>query len=67
MAILGFESMISGSEVDLANHYSIGHLFEIWQIHLHIHCVLACPSFGECTASVKLELTDFCGFLSSSL
>ena len=21
--------------------------------------VLACPSFGECTARVKLELTDF--------
>ena len=27
-AILWFESMISGLEVYLANHYSIGHLFE---------------------------------------
>ena len=29
MARLGFEPMISGSEVARANHYSIGHLFEI--------------------------------------
>ena len=24
--------------------------------------VLACPNFGECTARVKLELTDFTTF-----
>jgi hypothetical protein len=29
MARPGFEPTISGSEVDRANHYSIGHLFEI--------------------------------------
>ena len=39
MARLGFEHIISGSEVDCANHYSIGHLFEIQQIYLcYIHC-----------------------------
>jgi len=39
MASLGFEPMISRSEVDRANHYSIGHLFEAWQICLsYIHC-----------------------------
>ena len=45
MARQRFEPTISRSEVDRANHYSIGHLFEIKQIYLlvvpdlrHIHC-----------------------------
>ena len=39
MARPRFEPMISGSKVDHANHYSIGHLFEIQQIYLcYIHC-----------------------------
>ena len=39
MARPGFEPMISRSEVDRANHYSIGSLLENLQIHLcNIHC-----------------------------
>ena len=39
MARLGFEPMISRSEVDRANHYSIGPLSENYQIYLcNIHC-----------------------------
>ena len=39
MARPWFEPTISRSEVGHANHYSIGHLFEIWQIYLcYIHC-----------------------------
>ena len=39
MARSGFEPTISRSEVYRANHYSIGHLFESWQIYLwYIHC-----------------------------
>ena len=39
MARLGLESMISRSEVNRANHYSIGPLLENWQIYLfNIHC-----------------------------
>ena len=39
MARLGFEPMISGSEVDRANYYSIGHLLENEEIYLcNIHC-----------------------------
>ena len=39
MARPGFEPMIGRSEVHRANHYFIGHLFEIWQIYLcNIHC-----------------------------
>ena len=39
MAGPGFEPKISRSEIDCANHYSIGHLFEIKQIYLYyIHC-----------------------------
>ena len=39
MARPGFEPMISRSEVDRANHYSIGSLLENWQIYLcNIHC-----------------------------
>ena len=39
MARSGLEPTISRSEVDRANHYSIGHLFEAWQICLsYIHC-----------------------------
>ena len=34
MARPGFEPMISRSEVDRANHYSIGPLLENWQIYL---------------------------------
>ena len=34
MARPGFEPTISRSEVDRANHYSIGHLFESQQIYL---------------------------------
>ena len=39
MARPGFEPTISRSEVDCANHYSIGPLLESQQIYLHnIHC-----------------------------
>ena len=39
MAKPGFEPTISRSEIGRANHYSIGHLFEIQQIYLsYIHC-----------------------------
>ena len=39
MARPEFEPMISRSEVDCANHYSIGPLLENWQIYLcNIHC-----------------------------
>ena len=39
MARPGFEPMISRSEVDRANHYSIGPLLEDQQIYLfYIHC-----------------------------
>jgi hypothetical protein len=39
MARPGFEPTISRTEVDRANRYSIGHLFESWQIYLcYIHC-----------------------------
>ena len=39
MARPGFEPTISRSEVGCANHYSIGHLFEIQQIYLsNIRC-----------------------------
>jgi hypothetical protein len=34
MARPGFEPTISRSEVDRANHYSIGPLLENWQIYL---------------------------------
>ena len=38
MARPGFELKISGSEVERANHYSIGHLFESLHIYLcYIH------------------------------
>ena len=38
MARPGFEHTISRSEVDRANHYSIGSLLENWQIYLcNIH------------------------------
>ena len=39
MARPGFKPMISRSEIDCANHYSIGPLLENWQIYLYnIHC-----------------------------
>ena len=39
MARPGFEPMIRRSEVDCANHYSIGPSLENWQIYLsNIHC-----------------------------
>ena len=66
MARPELEPMISRSEVDRANHYSIGPLLENLQIYLFKiqvwwdkKWVLACQSIGECTARVKLELTDF--------
>ena len=67
MARPGFEPTISRSEVDLANHYSIGHLLELWQIYFcYIRTlwwdkkwVFTCSNFCECTVRVKLELSDF--------
>ena len=39
MARPGFEPTISRSEVDRANHYSMGPLLVSWQIYLlYIHC-----------------------------
>ena len=59
--------MMSRSEVDRANDYSIGPLLENQQIYLCAWYtlwwdkkgVLAYQSFVECTAIPKLELTDF--------
>ena len=46
VAVLGLaDLLIMGSNPGLAI------FFLLW--------VLACPNFGECTARVKLELTDF--------
>jgi hypothetical protein len=39
MARPGFEPMISRSEINLANHYSIGPLLKYWQIYL---CIIHC-------------------------
>ena len=63
MTRLGSEPPISRSEVDCANHYSIGPLLENWQIYLlNIHCdetkSESCQVLVS-TARVKLELTDF--------
>ena len=65
MARSGFGPTISRSEVDHANHYSINPLLKnlanilmkrtLWWDK---KWVLACQSIGECTARVKLELTD---------
>ena len=67
MARPGFEPSISRSEVDRANHYvlhrslvwNLANLFMILTLWWDKKWVLAWLSFGECTARVKLELTDF--------
>ena len=67
MARPGLEPMISRSEVDCANYYSMHWYFVTILANVFItnilgwdkKWVLACQSFGECTARVKLELTDF--------
>ena len=69
MAGPGFEPTISTSEVDSANHYYTCLKFSksIYATLDMQHAlrwdkkkwVLVCPSFGECTARVKLDLTDF--------
>ena len=57
--------MISRSEVDCANYYSIGHLFDIQQTYLfYMHWdETKSESWPDrvlvSTARVKLELTDF--------
>ena len=61
MARQGFKPTISRSEVACTNHYLIGPLLENQQIYLcNIHCdETKSESWPECTARVKLELTDF--------
>ena len=65
MARPGFEPMVSRSEVDRANHYSIGHFLKFSKsiyvpyIVMRQKVSLGMIEFCECTARVKLELTPF--------